>query len=959
MSLESFLTRLLEYQGPIYLIAAISSLLFALMVYLLHRKVKILHKKNWILPFAHTFLVLALIYFVRLFKFSQYGNEKLGTTHPISLFISLCSGLTNYWLLLAAFHLARPALHERITRLLGKLHIGRTYTKHAALMFICLASLLRVWTQIPDTILSFFSLTVAGYILYQNISYRRDKLMAWVALLSSIGYAFFYFLRDFAGDSFVQSNLPSGLPGNIDENVMGITAYLLFSIPFFIFRFGVFLSAYSLMLILSAPFEGIEEFVKRVNEEKKEFLENNGIVRSIYDELHFGSVKLIIKLPGLKDNKIAIYSFPPSGPGPRHGPRIEDYEEDTDYDRVMKSGKSHINPREGYPYWFIRRIADATVPIHFHESVIACLYAKRGEGKFTEADLSILERIASMIAPTVQIYREMSAINKFNQDGSERQIKVDEYEMDRDIEGITESIHNIIAPLAMRLSIEAGFLEHSIAYPRDGEFTELVKQQLKAGPKDEDFVDREKNRWLKLGLKIPYESTLDKTPGEQNLGKLLFLAESERKINSEVTVGTNPVFCQVLSDLMADILLDFIRGYLSCLTDDLGVALSGLKETEFEGWYKEVRARAHKAGLCWVVAKVPDGQIWLGEENARELVRKIKNSELKANRQEKTKKLRLYSLNEAQDGVWHVIRFCEDSKESEDSKAVFWFGVARREFGEELSYVSPWRYFLEHFCEIAHSALLRVQRLIREESERRDLEWIYSLSGATLDLGNSRHSFINEINSLVLSLQGFINAISENGLQVNDKVKGWLNRLMSKCTRAEDEFKSFTSTLERYRTNPCSLDDAVSEACDKLKTPLEELDIKLEKHYFPPEVEVPEVKVPYGVALYVVRTILDNAKDAFRDELRADGKNKIRTIDIVLRPTSKKVICDIVDNGPGIDKDVLTKLFIDVAISPKENSHGHGLLTSRIHLRMFGGYISTLEQEPKRKGAAFRIEFPV
>ena len=64
----------------------------------------------------------------------------------------------------------------------------------------------------PDGILSSMALTFMGFALYKNSSLRHEKLVAWVALLSALGYAVLYILW-FAGwlNDLVAGQLPADI----------------------------------------------------------------------------------------------------------------------------------------------------------------------------------------------------------------------------------------------------------------------------------------------------------------------------------------------------------------------------------------------------------------------------------------------------------------------------------------------------------------------------------------------------------------------------------------------------------------------------------------------------------------------------------------------------------------------------------------------------------------------------
>jgi signal transduction histidine kinase len=940
----------MEHELTINFVSAVITLLFALMILLLYRSVRILREKKWVLPFAGAFLVISLLYFVRIYKYVYFKDVTLKPNHYTNVINFLGSGLSNYLLLLSGFRLLGAALHERLLLQLRKWRIKRSYFEIGLLLFLCSASLLSVyggaWAELPDAILSMLALVFMGYMLFQNISYRRDKVMAWIALLSSLGYAVLYLLRRTWGmDSIATIILPDGSSGEVDT-VGKVLFYLVSLVP----KFGLFLPGYSLMLILSAPFEGIERLLKIVTKGEKELIESDGVVKSIRDEHHFKNARLHIKLPGSEDNEVALYTYPLPRDGSNLGLRIDKYEEGTDYDRVMKSGVSYIRDRNGYVDMVMRRITEATVPVYFHQSVIACLSAERGEGKFTEVDLGDLERIATMLSPSVQAYREVAAINKLYQNLSQLQIEVEEYNLEQDVRGIIEKFHDVIKPTATGVSIETGFLEYHFVYPPGGELKGPVEERLKAELGDGDVTEQQGGRrWLTIGLRVPDKVEAGRKIDKPVFGKLIFAAERRKRGREQVAVGTNPAFRRALSDLMTDTLLDFVRGYLNYRTDILGVQLSRLEGMELDKWHKVVDDNAQKVGLVWVVARVPQSHTLFGETETIKLVNELESPEWLEKWEEKGNDLWLTSLGERREGAWRVVR-----KFHADSGATLWFGVARQKFEAELDYISPWKYFLDHFCEISNSALLRIQIMIGEAKRINKLAVLNSLMSKPAGDYAIFHNLRNDMMALTNKLSILAKDVRDAMPQRDGRYDQMIQSLEGELSRTKDDILRLRSDVQRNNNRPCSLTEAITEVCQGAQKTLAgyPIDINIEI------LAEASVDVPFHIAKHVLQTIIDNAVDALKEVIDNDRGGSGR-INIRVCPTPTKVICDITDDGPGVPDLVLPVLFKDHIRSDKANSGGLGLYLSRAWLISYQGDIMHVDQNPSSKlGATFRIKFP-
>jgi len=78
-------------------------------------------------------------------------------------------------------------------------------------------------------------------------------------------------------------------------------------------------------------------------------------------------------------------------------------------------------------------------------------------------------------------------------------------------------------------------------------------------------------------------------------------------------------------------------------------------------------------------------------------------------------------------------------------------------------------------------------------------------------------------------------------------------------------------------------------------------------------------------------------------------------VDIFMAAREEKVVIDFVDNGLGIDKDIVENLF-QKGVS--KTGGGFGLYLCRKIIGIYGGTINKLPNEEYNKGTAFRIELP-
>ena len=340
------------YVEVFYILSVLLSLVFAPVIFILWRNARILREKKWAAPFANTFFVLAAIYSLLLANLiitvHASGTRWEILSHLLMPIIATGSGLTNFLFLLSAYHLAEPALDNQRLPPFTERMVGQARVKWAVLIILLLAGLIQLgadkdfvgdwasgWFTVPDAIFSTLALLSMGVVLYRNIRFRHDPFMARLALVSSIGYAIIYVL-------FVLGIIQKVIVSiwYVQDMDSASLADLFISAISLLPKVGLFFPGLSLMLSISGPVEGIDRLLKSITQEQKEYLETEGIVRSVCEELHLACVRLYIKLPGIKENRIALYTYSPSAKASRQEPQEFPYEGGTSYDEVMRSGKA-------------------------------------------------------------------------------------------------------------------------------------------------------------------------------------------------------------------------------------------------------------------------------------------------------------------------------------------------------------------------------------------------------------------------------------------------------------------------------------------------------------------------------------------------------------------------------------------------------------------------------------------
>src|SRR5262249_37724909 len=121
-------------------------------------------------------------------------------------------------------------------------------------------------------------------------------------------------------------------------------------------------------------------------------------------------------------------------------------------------------------------------------------------------------------------------------------------------------------------------------------------------------------------------------------------------------------------------------------------------------WFEPIqRLLTKEAALCWVVAEQNGAKHILGDDQGKQIlgelhqlksgVRTFSEPEIEAH----------YPLDNAKYNTHHILKL-----RLSDADTFIWLGIARRGFGSELDFGSPWKSFLVSFAQIADASLSRI-----------------------------------------------------------------------------------------------------------------------------------------------------------------------------------------------------------------------------------------------------------
>jgi two-component system NtrC family sensor kinase len=145
----------------------------------------------------------------------------------------------------------------------------------------------------------------------------------------------------------------------------------------------------------------------------------------------------------------------------------------------------------------------------------------------------------------------------------------------------------------------------------------------------------------------------------------------------------------------------------------------------------------------------------------------------------------------------------------------------------------------------------------------------------------------------------------------------------------------------------CNVSELVDDALGLTGASLSQLDIAVVRDFQP----APPVRIDRHKALQILVNLLSNARHAL-----ADSDTSARRIVARIRHTESKVRICVEDNGIGIDRRHLSRLFTH-GFTTRRNGHGFGLHTSALAAQELHGALTGTSDGPGR-GACFVLELP-
>jgi signal transduction histidine kinase len=114
-----------------------------------------------------------------------------------------------------------------------------------------------------------------------------------------------------------------------------------------------------------------------------------------------------------------------------------------------------------------------------------------------------------------------------------------------------------------------------------------------------------------------------------------------------------------------------------------------------------------------------------------------------------------------------------------------------------------------------------------------------------------------------------------------------------------------------------------------------------------------DYQIDIGIARAILTNVLDNALEACATEV---DPSKAHMIQFIAEKPSQDIVFKVIDNGPGMRAETLSKIFTPHFLSRKENGSGLGLYLAYRILQTIQGHISV--DSSVGKGTCFEIYMP-
>lgn len=802
----------------------------------------------------------------------------------------------------------------------------------------------RYWVRYPDAFFSFYCLAWFGYAIAVNLNMPRRKVLAASALIIAlvyggaqlvyatnpiIGYAADQQNPTFAPTRFVKETIGdtvSELKAQTNERINrkdSVTTFLdnaVFAI-LLPMKLALFVPAFSLyLLFFIISINDVRQALFNSIERRKDYLSSDGIVKAIADAIGAEKVSLYIRIPGNLEL--------PTGREERALPLVWDRETGG----VKDSQAQHVSIKD-HPV--LRRImrdeglevltsgnnvrADETIshwwePIKFHGGIIGALQADLVGDLRNNITLQKFRLMADLVAPSVQDYRSLAAMDQMGLRFTRLQVEHPEDNFQESTKRVAGVLHDVLSPRASGLIINVGFYDLA-HYEAESDEDEGLLRVQKVDSWHEDgekqFIGADNRITLEKNvLLVRIRETSHGEGGHLNpftIGGLIFTIPAEKDEIARPTLAAYYLNRKALASLAADNVFDLARDYLSEIIHDLGVEYS--KEAlSHRAWFAALQSAVARAGLLWVVAakdvySVAQEPIVLDPVQSEDERKTLFAEELS-------------TPGAADLPASHVI-----SVALPKSKYRLWLGVERAGFGPEVRFNSPWRIFLTDLAKVADAALVSIKAQQEAELAVRN-QGVITIAVTT---GTLMHQILNMIRDQLMATHSLEEEARDPSVRLNERCQNLIRSLKTSALHGRDLTEAFKSVTQIEGPSSCVVKEAAEEALKLYRSSLKTRDISVT---IDPSTDI-LADVPFFVPAFALANLIGNARDAIwsRGWIKIDAEERGQFIE-----------CHVTNNGPVIKPEFQKTLF-EFGKTNKEGHNGWGLYFVKRALVENGGDI--------------------
>lgn len=212
--------------------------------------------------------------------------------------------------------------------------------------------------------------------------------------------------------------------------------------------------------------------------------------------------------------------------------------------------------------------------------------------------------------------------------------------------------------------------------------------------------------------------------------------------------------------------------------------------------------------------------------------------------------------------------------------------------------------------------------------------------------GGVAHEINNPLAGILAFTQLMRNELPEDGDLRNDLSE--IEEAAKRCKKIVEDLLTFARPHREGDLNPLSLEDAIDAILPLARLNLRHRNVTLVTDYEP---DTPKVRGSAARLQQVFLNLINNAAQSMKEGGEV-------TVSLRADPRGKRVTAEVKDQGVGIRKELLTKIF-DPFFSTKDRSEGTGLGLSICHsiVAEHGGSIEV--ESTEGKGSLFRVILPV